>query len=286
MADAARPPLPYDHLPPVPELDVTSDDLEDGARLPDAHVADIMGCTGGNQSPHLSWSGVPEGTQSFAVTCFDPDAPTGSGFWHWAVFDIPADVTDFLAAPGSADRTGLPEGAKHARNDLGRPSTSGRRRRRGTVSTATCSRCTPWACRRSGSTRAPRRRWWASTSPSTRWRVGWSSRPGTADRAALRRAARRRETTGRVDAPGAAGGHHHVARESRRGGAGATGLAGAAYGSASRTRWTSGVGNEAARANPRVIRRPDGCATDRGIGPRASSSGPRARRTAVRRRRA
>ena len=119
MADSGRAPLPYDHLPSVPELSVTSDDIADGARFPDAHVADIMGCTGDNQSPHLAWSNAPEGTQSYAVTCFDPDAPTGSGFWHWVVFDIPADVTELPRGAGSGDKPGLPEGAKHARNDLG-----------------------------------------------------------------------------------------------------------------------------------------------------------------------
>jgi Raf kinase inhibitor-like YbhB/YbcL family protein len=107
---------PYDELPAVARFEVTSTDAADGETLNTPQVSGIFGAGGEDVSPQLSWSGAPEGTQSYAVTVYDPDAPTASGFWHWAVFNIPADVTEL---PSGASGSGLPEGAVELRNDGG-----------------------------------------------------------------------------------------------------------------------------------------------------------------------
>lgn len=109
-------PLPYDLLPPVPAFEVTSSDVADGAPVPPAHAHDSAG--GDNRSPQLSWSGAPEGTRGFVVSCFDPDAPTPSGFWHWTVVDLPAGTTELSTGAG-ADDDSVPEGAFHVRSDFG-----------------------------------------------------------------------------------------------------------------------------------------------------------------------
>ncbi|MGH2840532.1 MAG: YbhB/YbcL family Raf kinase inhibitor-like protein [Solirubrobacteraceae bacterium] len=112
--ERAKAPDPHDLLPPRPEFSVQSNDVQDGQPQNARHAHGSAG--GENVSPHLSWSGFPEETQGFAVTVYDPDAPTGSGFWHWVLFNLPASTTE-LASGASPD--GLPEGAVEARNDYG-----------------------------------------------------------------------------------------------------------------------------------------------------------------------
>ena len=109
-------------------LTLTSASFQDGDYLSNDHVlseAYGFGCAGGNRSPQLSWSGAPEGTQSFALTCFDPDAPTGSGFWHWVVVNIPKDVTSLDAGAGDPAGGSLPTGALQVRTDFGAPGYGG-----------------------------------------------------------------------------------------------------------------------------------------------------------------
>lgn len=84
-----------------------------------------FGCTGNNISPELTWKNAPEGTKSFAVTMYDPDAPTGSGWWHWLVYDIPADVQSIPSGAGSTTPQALPKGAKQGKTDYGAPGYGG-----------------------------------------------------------------------------------------------------------------------------------------------------------------
>ncbi|MEZ5256705.1 MAG: YbhB/YbcL family Raf kinase inhibitor-like protein [Ilumatobacteraceae bacterium] len=119
MSLAEQFPNPYDFLAPVPSFEVTSTDISDGAALAMAHVSGRFGAGGQDVSPQLSWSGAPEGTKSYAVTCFDPCAPTASGFWHWVVCDVPASTTAVPTDAGSLDSPQLPTGAVTLRNDAG-----------------------------------------------------------------------------------------------------------------------------------------------------------------------
>jgi Raf kinase inhibitor-like YbhB/YbcL family protein len=108
---------PYDFLPKLPSFTLTSQSVTDGGPLARPQVSGILGAGGEDESPQLSWSGFPEETRSFAVTVYDPDAPTVSGFWHWAVANLPATVTDLPAGVG--DGSELPGGAVTLANDAG-----------------------------------------------------------------------------------------------------------------------------------------------------------------------
>lgn len=110
-------PDPYAALPKLPSFTLASDSITDGQPLATAQISGILGAGGEDASPQLSWSGFPQETRSFAVTVYDPDAPTLSGFWHWAVANLPADVTEL--PEGAGDGRELPGGALTLVNDAG-----------------------------------------------------------------------------------------------------------------------------------------------------------------------
>ena len=113
-------PNPYDRLPAVPSLQVHSDDIADGEILAEPFRSGILRGGGQDRSPHLAWEGYPAETKSFAVTCYDPDAPIVSGFWHWSVFNIPSSVTELPTGAGDPpDGPGLPQGSVVLANDAG-----------------------------------------------------------------------------------------------------------------------------------------------------------------------
>ena len=101
---------------------LVSDSFKDGDSIPNDYILAErfgFGCAGGNKSPHLKWSGAPAGTKSFTITAFDPDAPTGSGFWHWVVVNIPPSITELPVDAGNLMAGKLPAGAMMTRTDLG-----------------------------------------------------------------------------------------------------------------------------------------------------------------------
>ena len=155
-------------------MKIISKDLRDGEKLPERHVFNGMGYQGDNISPHLAWDDVPAGTKSFVVTCYDPDAPAGSGWWHWIVANLPAD-TRVLPQGSGSDLVALPEGAIQTRTDFGKAGYGAPRRQKG-KRTAISSRFTRWMWTRLRWMRARVAQWSALTSIFIRWAAHRSRR--------------------------------------------------------------------------------------------------------------
>lgn len=100
-------------------LNLSSEDISHGEFMSKQQEYIGFGCAGANLSPHLKWSGAPAGTKSFAITAYDPDAPTGSGWWHWQVVNIPASVTELASGAGDTSKSAVPQGSVQIQNDFG-----------------------------------------------------------------------------------------------------------------------------------------------------------------------
>lgn len=100
-------------------LSLTSNDIAQGEFMSKAHEFNGFGCSGDDLSPHLQWSNAPEGTKSFAITVYDPDAPTGSGWWHWQIVNIPKNISELATGAGTMGKNSVPQGSVHISNDYG-----------------------------------------------------------------------------------------------------------------------------------------------------------------------
>lgn len=110
---------------PAAAFELSSPDMIEGGNLADRQVLSGFGCAGANVSPALAWTNPPAGTKSYALTVYDPDAPTGSGWWHWVVINLPAGTTTLPAGAGGGEGNGLPPGAVQSRTDFGQPGYGG-----------------------------------------------------------------------------------------------------------------------------------------------------------------
>lgn len=117
--------LSFAQITVAADFTLTSSDVRNGASISEQHVFNGFGCQGANLSPALTWNGAPAGTKSFAVTVYDPDAPTGSGWWHWVVFNIPASVNQLPRNAGDPQAKTLPAGSIQSRTDFGKPGYGG-----------------------------------------------------------------------------------------------------------------------------------------------------------------
>lgn len=104
---------------------LTSPTVKDKGTIGNEHVFNGFGCSGNNTSPELRWEGAPKGTKGFAVTVYDPDAPTGSGWWHWVIFNLPADTTSLTAGAGKPEGEKAPQGSIQSMTDFGQPGYGG-----------------------------------------------------------------------------------------------------------------------------------------------------------------